>query len=82
MTNISASAPVMTMLEVANELRCSKAHVSNLINGKVPGVPALPSLSLGRRKLIRRNSFEAWQAACEKPLVTAILPSSINAVNA
>ncbi len=45
---------ILTVCEVASELRCSKAHVHNLITGKVPGVPILPALHLGRRRLVRR----------------------------
>lgn len=55
----------LTIKEAAAELRCSKAHVYNLINGIVAGVPALPAVRLGRRKLIRRPSLVAWTAAVE-----------------
>jgi excisionase family DNA binding protein len=61
--------PLLTLPEIAHELRCSKAHVSNLINGKVPDVPPLPAVALGRRRLIRRSTFEQWkklaEAACQ-----------------
>ncbi len=56
---------VLTVMEVAGELRCSKAHILNLINGKVPGVRPLPSLWLGRRRLVRRSSLDEWIAANE-----------------
>jgi len=62
----SASPHVLTVAEAARELRCSKAHVHHLINGKVPGVQPLPSLCLGRRRLILRASFEAWIRASER----------------
>lgn len=51
---------ILTVAEVAHELRCSKAHVHNLINGRVPGTKALPSLNLGRRRLVRRESLNSW----------------------
>ena len=57
---------LLTVAEVAKELRCSKAHVHHLIAGKVPGVRPLPSLWLGRRRLILRTSFEAWLTANEQ----------------
>lgn len=57
---------VLTVSEVATELRCSKAHVHNLINGKVTGVPPLPSLFLGRRRLVRRESLQLWIARNER----------------
>lgn len=51
---------VLTVLEVAAVLRCSKAHVCNLMNGKVPGVPRLTHASLGRRKVVHRLWLETW----------------------
>lgn len=57
---------VLTLTEVARELRCSKAHVHNLITGAVKGAPPLPSLSLGRRRLIRRATLEQWITANER----------------
>jgi excisionase family DNA binding protein len=59
-------ARVMTVAEAATELRCSKAHVHHLIAGKVPGVRPLPSLWLGRRRLILRASFEDWLKTSEQ----------------
>ena len=53
-------AEVLTLTEVAKELRCSKAHVCHAINGKVKGVTRLPAISMGRRKLIRRATLTAW----------------------
>jgi hypothetical protein len=77
------SDPLLTLLEIAHELRCSKAHVSHLINGTVAKVPALPFLSLGRRKLIRRGAFEHWKKLCESASnVTLPTSASINAVGA
>jgi P2-related tail formation protein len=51
---------VLTLADVAAILRCSKAHVCNVINGKVPDTPRLPHLAVGRRKLVRREWLEAW----------------------
>lgn len=51
---------VLTVSEVAEALRCSKAHVHNLIAGKVRGRNPLPALHLGRRSLVRRTSLNAW----------------------
>ena len=56
---------ILTVAEVAADLRCSKAHVYNVINGKVAGVTALPAITMGRRKLVRRSSLEAWKCAVE-----------------
>ena len=60
------SPHVLTVAEVAAELRCSKAHIHHLIAGKVRGVRPLPSLWLGRRRLILRASFEEWVRANEQ----------------
>ena len=61
-----ALCQVMTVPEVARELRCSKAHVHNLINGHVRGAKPLPSVRIGRRCLVRRSSLDEWIAASER----------------
>jgi excisionase family DNA binding protein len=57
---------VMTVPEVAQALRCSKAHVHNLINGHVRGAKPLPSVRIGRRRLVRRSSLDEWIKASER----------------
>jgi helix-turn-helix protein len=57
---------VLTIPEVAAELRCSKAHVYNIINGKVRGVSCLPAITMGRRKLVRRGTLDRWKRANER----------------
>ena len=52
---------ILTVAEVATELRCSRAHVYNAIAGKVNGVSSLPAISMGRRKLVRRPALEEWK---------------------
>ena len=59
------SSPVLTLIESARELRCSKAHLHNVIHGKVPGLPPLPVLRIGRRVLIRGEAFRQWLLAVE-----------------
>jgi excisionase family DNA binding protein len=56
---------ILTVGEVALELRCSKAHVYNMIAGKVAGVRALPAILMGRRKLVRRAALEHWMETNE-----------------
>ncbi len=51
---------MLTVKEAARELRCSKAHVHNVINGKVHDLPPLPVLRIGRRVLIRREALTSW----------------------
>ena len=57
---MSEYCEVLTVAEVAERLRCSKAHVCNAINGKVKGVTRLPAIAMGRRKLVRSETLAAW----------------------
>jgi hypothetical protein len=57
---------VLTIPEVAAELRCSKGLVYNVINGRVRGVSSLPVIVIGRRKLVRRSTLEHWKCANER----------------
>jgi excisionase family DNA binding protein len=54
---------VLTIRDVASLLRCSKTHVANVINGKIPGIPRLSHISMGRRKLVRREWLDQWLEA-------------------
>ena len=56
---------ILTLNDVAKLLRCSKTHVANLVNGRLRGVPPIPSLKLGRRTLVRETSLSSWIAARE-----------------
>jgi hypothetical protein len=51
---------VLTIVEIAQLLRCSKAHVCNLMAGKVRGVPKLTHVCLGRRKLSTHEWVKEW----------------------
>jgi excisionase family DNA binding protein len=57
---------ILTVAEVAGDLRCSKAHVYNVLKGAVQGVAPLPSIRVGRRRLIRRSTLEKWKRANER----------------
>ena len=59
------SPALLTITEAARKLRCSKTHVHNLIYGKVPNLPPLPVLRIGRRVLIRHDGLKAWMLALE-----------------
>lgn len=41
-------------------LRVSKAHLSNVVNGKVAGVKPVRSFRMARRLLIRREWIDEW----------------------
>ena len=57
---------ILTVRDVALELRCSVAHVYNVINGKVKNVTRLPAIPMGRRKLIQRDRLEEWKKSNEQ----------------
>lgn len=57
---------LLSLADAAAVLRCSKAHVSKAVSGRIPGCSAIPCVTLGRRKLIRRSSLLAWLAANDK----------------
>jgi hypothetical protein len=56
---------ILTAHELAVELRCSKAQLYKLMNGEVKDRNPLPHIALGRKKVVRRSSFEAWKRANE-----------------
>ena len=51
---------LLTVTEVAQLLHCSKAHVCNVVAGRVQGCQPIPAVRLGRRTLIRRGSLLLW----------------------
>lgn len=59
-TAVGRDPTILTLKEVAQILRCSKAHVANVINGNVKGLPRLAHLAVGRRKLVRREWLNQW----------------------
>lgn len=76
-TTVQARADeILSAIDVARELRCSKAHVYNAIAGKVSGVSKLPAITMGRRKLVRRSSLEQWKRANEQGFAAVDLQRS------
>lgn len=61
-----AGDEILTVVEVAAELRCSKAHVYKVILGRVNNIEPLPAICIGRRKLVRRGALEEWKRMNEK----------------
>lgn len=61
----------LTCDEVKRHLRCSKGHLSKIINGHVKGVPSLPVIRLGRRVIVQEQTFVNWirevEAICNRP---------------
>jgi hypothetical protein len=52
---------ILTAKEIAAELRCSTAQIYRAINGEVKGCTKLSAIHLGRKKLVRRSTFEKWK---------------------
>ena len=75
---VSSNDGVLTITEVAEDLRCSKVHVGNMINGKVKGVHPLPAIAMGRRKLVLRSTLERWKRLSETAIGGGILAASAN----
>ncbi len=57
---------VLTLTEIARILRCSKTHISNVLNGKVAGVPRLAHVAMGRRKLVLREWLDEWMESSKQ----------------
>jgi hypothetical protein len=51
---------LLTLADAAELLHCSKAHICKAVSGQVQGCPPIPAVSLGRRKLIRRETLRLW----------------------
>lgn len=66
----------LTLREVAELLKVSKAHISNIVAGRVPGCAPIPTVSLGRRKLVRRAALLAWVHENERTASLGIIPVS------
>jgi excisionase family DNA binding protein len=73
---MSSQNEILTVAEVAAELRCSKALVYKLVNGEVRGVTALPVIRLGRRRLVRKASLDQWKRMNENCDVSGMMPTS------
>lgn len=57
---INPEFDLLTVPEVAKLLHCSKAHICNLVAGRVHGCSRLPAVRLGRRALVRPEKLWAW----------------------
>ncbi len=63
MNSAAAAIPLREILDMkaaASYLGVSRSHLSHLLAGKVPGVPAIPYVRAGRRALIRRTVIDRW----------------------
>lgn len=60
---------LLTSREAAQLLRLSRAHLTHVLQGKVRGLPPLPSVQIGRRRLIRRIALLKWVEQIESASV-------------
>jgi len=51
---------IMDIKSAASYLGVSRSHLSHILAGKIPGVPAIPYVRAGRRALIRRSVIDRW----------------------
>src|SRR5579862_7840920 len=61
----AAPLALLTIMEAAFELRCSKAHLYTIMRGGVEGLPPLPVFHIGRRVFIRQNQLQGWIRSLE-----------------
>ena len=57
---VTTEKEILDVKGAALVLGCSPAHVSNMLNGKVEGVPPIPHVRAGRLRLIRRAALMRW----------------------
>jgi len=67
-----ANREIMDMKAAAIYLGVSRSHLSHILAGKVPGVPAIPYVRAGRRALIRRVVIDRWLLEQEHGVATSM----------
>jgi hypothetical protein len=67
---------LLTLSDVAELLHCSKAHICKAVSGRVRGCPPIPTIALGRRKLVRRETLLSWIERNEQAAAGATIPVS------
>jgi plasmid maintenance system antidote protein VapI len=56
---IMANFELLTMAQVAKILHVSRAHICNVVAGRVRDCHPIPAVRLGRRMLVRREALVA-----------------------
>jgi hypothetical protein len=51
---------ILTVTEIADLLRCSKANVERALEGTLSGVPRMAHLLVGKHKVVRREWLQQW----------------------
>jgi hypothetical protein len=57
---------ILTREEAMEKLRLKPSFFSKIVNGKVKGLPRIPSVQLGRKQLFREESLNEWVAKVEE----------------
>ena len=65
-TVVNSTLNLLTIPEAASELRLSKTTILRLLAGQLENMPRLPSIRIGRRVLIRRESLHRFTEQAEK----------------
>lgn len=86
---MSPADPNLTADDIAEDLHCSKSHAQNLINGKVKALingkkqnlPPIPHMPLGRLKVVKRSSFEAWKLQVEAYRISVHSEHAVGAIH-
>ncbi len=58
--SVPAHQEILDIKAAANYLGVSRSHLSHMLAGKIPGLPAIPHVRAGRRALIRRAVIDDW----------------------
>lgn len=56
---------MLTLKEVAQELRMSRSSAQRLVRGEVKDCPKLPAVIIGGRVLVRRDTLETFIRSLE-----------------
>jgi hypothetical protein len=56
---------LLTRKEAIERLRVTPSHFSKITNGKIVGLPLLPTVRIGRRQLVRDETLDDWILSVE-----------------
>ncbi len=57
---------VLSLAEAAAFLRCSRAHIGNVTHYRVPRIPHLPNVRVGKRAIFCPEPLERSKLACQR----------------
>lgn len=63
---------IMDIKTAASYLGVSRSHLSHILAGRIPGLPAIPHVRAGRRALIRRAVIDRWLVEQENPVPAGV----------